>query len=94
MKRFADFGTVGDGVEKREPDGGAGHDRVVQPVGDALHHRAGQRIMGEDRGMNERRKLRLLPHHGLGFGTNARPHRIGALQRRNALRLGHGCPPA
>src|SRR5215467_11030376 len=66
---------------------------MVEPVADTVHHGARQRIVLQQRSVDERSELRLLPDDGLRLATNARPDRIDGLDGRYSLRLGHCGPP-
>src|SRR5258708_17957035 len=89
-----DLGRVRKSIEKGLQNGGAAHARMIEPVADAVHDRARQGVMLEQRSIDERSELRLLPHDGLGLAANARPDGIDTLDRRYSLRLGHCGPPA
>src|SRR5262249_38473701 len=66
----------------------------IEPVADAVHDRARQVVMLEQRRVDERSELRLLPDNRLGLAANACPDGIDTLDRRYSLRLGHCGPPA
>ena len=70
----------------------ARHVRMVEPLGDAMHHRLLERVVMQDRGIDEARKLRLAPRHLLGFVADARPDRIDLVEPVDVLELllGHG----
>src|SRR5882672_9050880 len=89
-----DLGRVRKSIEEGLQNGGAAHDRMIEPVAEAVHHRARQGGMLKQRSVDERSELRLLPHDGLGLAANARPDGIDTLDRRYSLRLGHCGPPA
>ncbi len=54
---------------------------VAQPGGDPVGHRAFQGGVVEDRRHDEGRELRLVAHHRLGLGAQARPDRVADRQR-------------
>ena len=68
---------------------------MVEPLGDAVHHRVLERVVVQDRGIDEARKLRLAPHHLLGLVADARPDRIDLVELTDRLELllGHGRLP-
>jgi hypothetical protein len=66
---------------------------MVEPFGDAMHHRLLERVVMQDRGIDEACKLRLAPRDLFSLFANARPDRIDLVEpvRGFELLLGHGC---
>jgi hypothetical protein len=62
-----------------------GYVGVVEPFADAMHDRRFQRVVMQDRGIDEGADFRLAPDDVFGFFTNAPPGRIDLLNC--ALRL-------
>ena len=67
---------------------------MIEPLADAVHHRRLQRVVVQDRGIDEGADLGLAADHGFGLGTDPGPHRIDLLDRRLGLGvlLRHGSP--
>ena len=65
---------------------------MIEPLGDAVHDRLLERVVMQDRRIDEARKLRLAPHHLLGLVADARPDRIDLVEPVYGLELllGHG----
>ena len=63
----------------------ARHVRMIEPLGDAMHHRVLERVVMQDRGIDEARKLGLAPRHLLGFVADARPDRIDLVEPVDVL---------
>src|SRR6476661_7931124 len=65
---------------------------MIQPFGDAMHHRLLECVVMQDGGIDEARKLRLAPRHLLGFVADALPDRIDIVEPlRFELLLSHEC---
>ena len=54
----------------------AGNIGMVEPLGDAMHHRALQCVVMQDRRIDEGRELGLAPHDLFGLLAHPRPDRI------------------
>ncbi len=71
----------------------ARHVRMVEPLGDTMHHRLLERVMVQDRRIDEARKLGLAPRHLFGLVADARPDRVDLVEPADRLELllGHEC---
>ena len=49
---------------------------MIEPFAEAMHHGCLKFVMVQNRGIHERRKLRLAPDNVFGFLTNTAPDRI------------------
>src|SRR5262249_21470542 len=67
----------------------AGNVRPIEPVRDAVDDRRLERIVMEDRGVNEGRKLRLVPGDVLGFAADALPNRVDGVELAAGRMLSH-----
>ena len=60
---------------------------MVEPLGDAMHDRGLERVVVQDRGVDEARKLGLAPHDLLGLVADARPDRVDRVEPVRGLEL-------
>ena len=60
---------------------------MVEPLGDAVDHRGLQRVVVQDRRIDEGRELGLAPHDLLGLAADARPDRVDLVERVGGSRL-------
>ena len=76
------------------PDQFGGDVGVIEPLADAMHHRSFQRVVMQDRGIDEGGELGLGADDVFGFGAQLRPDRVDLLDRIRALALlvGHDAP--
>ena len=60
---------------------------MVEPLGDPMHHRRLQRVVVQDRGIDEGADLGLAADDVFRLGADARPHRIDLVKGRLGPRL-------
>ena len=67
---------------------------MVEPLADPMHHRGLQRVVVQDRGIDEGADLGLAADDVLGLGADLGPHRIDLLEGRlgPGVLLRHGSP--
>ena len=67
----------------------AGNVGPIEPLGDAVDHRGFERIVVENRGIDEGRKLRLGAGDGLRLVADAFPYRVDPIELEPCLMLRH-----
>jgi len=73
---LADPGIILERIRVGLPDQFARNIRMIEPLGDAVHHRGLEGVVMQDRRIDEAGKLRLAPRHVLGLVANACPDRL------------------
>ena len=93
-ERLAELRLVLQRVGIGLPDQFGRHVGMVEPLADPVHHRRLQRVVVQDRGIDEGADLGLAPDHILGLGADLGPDRIDLLEGRlgPGLLLRHGSP--
>ena len=78
VERFADRGVARDRLLEGLADQRGGKIAMVEPRGDAMRHRAFERVVIENVDGEKQRELWLAPRRLFRFLTDARKQRIGA----------------
>jgi len=66
---------------------------MIEPLGEAMRNRRLERIVMQNRRIDEGGELRLTAHSLFGLAAKARPNRIDRVERRLSLRLRHRISP-
>src|SRR5581483_7662156 len=88
-ENLAERGFVPQRVHVRLPDQTAGQGRMVEPLRQPVDYRGLERVVMQDRRVDEARQFGLAADDLLGLAPNACPNRINRIERRLCLILRH-----
>ena len=80
-ERIADRGLGLERIGISLPDQFGGDVSMIEPLGDAMHHRRFQRVVMQDGGIDEGRELGLGADDVFGLVAHLRPDRVDFLDR-------------
>ena len=66
---------------------------MIKPLGQPVNHRRFERVVMQDRRIDESAELGLAPHGFLGLAPDPCPDRINLIEGQFRLMLCHSCLP-